>query len=163
MLQKSITNLQVRIFFVANTKLFWICQWKTWRLKFPSLDWHHSIGRGKILIFNIQIWREKWHGNFWFMARFGRHDFFFLPVACNLYSIARIIWPSLIRTSWTISTINIYTITCLTIDFDVWIIHTFCLIRTNILRILVRIIRAPLYFPEFRDVHNVVTFKHRIQ
>ena len=41
-----------------------------------------------------------------------------------------------------ICTIIIHRIVCFPIDFDVWIIHTFCLIHTRFLRIFVRIIRA---------------------
>ena len=50
------------------------------------------------------------------------------------YNIARIIGPSLIPTSQIIHTIIIHTIVCFPIDsieFSVWIIHTFCLIRTK--------------------------------
>ena len=49
------------------------------------------------------------------------------------YSRGWIIWPSLIRT-----------ILCCPIDFDVWIIHTFYLIRTIFCVLFLRIIRAPL-------------------
>ena len=48
----------------------------------------------------------------------------------NNYSIARIIWPSFIRTSQIIRTI-----VCFPIDFNVWIIRTFYLLHTNFSRI----------------------------
>ena len=52
----------------------------------------------------------------------------------NTYSRTWIIWPSLVGTTRIIRTIVINTIVCFPIDFDVWIIHTFCLICTNFLQ-----------------------------
>ena len=48
--------------------------------------------------------------------------------------------------SWIIFTVIIPTILCFPIDFDVWIICTFCLIHTKFSRIFVRIIRISLYY-----------------
>ena len=69
------------------------------------------------------------------------------------YSVAGIMWPSLIRQSRIICTI-----VCFPIDSCVWIICKFCLICTNFSHIFVRIIRAPLYTTHVKAFMKTITW-----